>query len=363
MGRKRPRYCMPHFYLNAVLFCHIAGFAAKATEAWPTWVGAPDFLPGCAELLLERPELFQGGGALVEGGDAWLAVGVGTALSSSAGQRPEQEEEAWKKANDAALAALAEALWGVKMDAFDSTGAKSGSDGEGRFAADLFINRTGIERAGLLAGSLEAGRWKLRNASGMDAEVGVLRVAASPGHPLVRTAGLISVVSDTLDPVWRDEVLSRPALRHGGACIVSLQGRTWFLVSGCTPLTKAAAHVPPAKIRSAEDNARVEWSRFVQGVQIRNHVESSLEMLRFQREDHQQYERTVKILSSITEGRVRGRTPGMIPIGMWLADAGESWRLAAVFRLSMEEGASAHQSYPMTRPPIPNMSSSVNAMP
>ena len=49
---------------------------AVAEETWPESVSSADFLPGCAELLLANPVLFEGGGEIVREGDSWLALGV-----------------------------------------------------------------------------------------------------------------------------------------------------------------------------------------------------------------------------------------------------------------------------------------------
>lgn len=342
------------FLLAALLFCRMAGVAAGMEMSWPPSVVSPDFLPGCAELLLENPTLFEGGGVVLKQGEMWLALGVGTAVVSSVGsQRPGSGGNEWRRANDGAFVALAEVFRGIRLDTGESLETRSATGGEKPIALTQITSSVGREREDILARSWEAGRWRLRDGAGNSAEVGVLRIVASPGHPLTQAAGRITVASDTLDPAWRDEVLSRPMLRHGGVALVLRQGETWFLTAGCVEVPKGVSRVPPARMRMAEDKARSEWLQFSEGVLMRNHEEFIREALVLQHESGENYESISKTLSSVTKSRIHGQTQGMIPVGMWLSDAGTHWRLAAVFRLSLENSLSEDHIHAMTRPPVP----------
>ncbi len=329
---------MRRVYAILLMLLYFLAVSAKSAEKeWPEVVDAPDFLPGCAELLLNNPVLFEGGGEVIRDGDSWMVLGVGTALLSK-GRGAEQI--AWEKANVDALAALAEAIWGIRSDLSESV---ENTDTEGSITRFL---RT--ERGGMLVGSWEAGRWKLHD--GMN--VGVLRILSSPGHSIRERAGHFPVVSDTLDPVWREAVLSRPVLRHGGVSVVRHEGRSWFLVVGCTLVPKKFNSVPPVKLGAAEDRARAEWVRFTQGVQVQDNIQSTMEMVRLQQEGGPGHESITEFFSSGMAMRATGGTR-MTPVGMWLADAGTDWRLAAVFRLSLDGAQSENGSQPMTRPQIP----------
>ena len=355
MSLARP-YLM--FMCMVMLSIHAIIFMVRAAEAWPVPVVEPDFLPGCAELLLEleRPALFQGGGMILfEQGDRWLALGAGTALIPPGGnQNPRIAEVAWKKADTEASAALVEAFQGITMDGRDSVEIISRAGGNEITALERFYTSVGREREGLLARSWEAGRWKMRDSRGNVAEAGVLRIVSSPDHPLTRMAGRIPVVSDTLDPNWRDDILSKPMLRHGGVAIALRQDGAWILLAGCVLVPKNVDQVPPVLMRRAEDNARIEWARFTEGVRVGSHEGLIREALVSRQGDEEVSGLVVRELTSRTESLIEGRAQDMIPIGMWLADAGKSWRLASVFRLPLESKGQIVNSYPMTRPKIPN---------
>lgn len=330
----------------------VLGLSLQAAELEPLskYICSPDFLPGCSELLREHPALVHGGGLLVpsEKDTSWLVLGVGTASLVLENGRKQSEQDAWKVANDDALAALSEALWGVRISAHESVELKSRSSETGSRVEERFERMSVTEREGMLAKSWEVGRWKF----GRDnSEVGVLRIVASPGHPVERLAGRIPVVSNTLDPTWREKVLTRPALRYGGVVAVQHQGKTWLLVAGVKQVKKSKTVVSPEDVIVAQENANVEWLRFVQGTRIQNQTQSTLEMIRLQMDNEPARESFREMLSSRTKANEYGRVR-LIPVGMWLADTGDAYRLAAVYRWT-RDGRSDDPGYPMSRPTVP----------
>ena len=326
-------------------------------QSWPAEVSSPDFLPGCEKLLLERNVLFEGGGAIVmpdgkednNSGKTWLVLGVGTASLKLENGKTQPVETAWKVANDKALAEIAEALWGATMSAKDSVETKTTADKDGVRTLERIQSMAETERGGLLAGSLEVGRWRISDGQ----EVAVLRVIASPGHPILKTAGRIPVAADTLDAKWRDVVLSSPSLRYGGVAAVEHQGKTWLLVAGVTSVKKDATAVPPEKIEVAQARAMVEWARFTTGVHVQDKTRAELSVERIQRDNEPAWETIQKTFTSRTKTQLESDVRGLVPTGMWLADAGDTWRLVAVFRIAFENGKPVEESGTLRRPDIP----------
>ncbi|MDR1519555.1 MAG: hypothetical protein LBU23_05355, partial [Planctomycetota bacterium] len=101
--------------------------AALAVEAGFPDSAQADLLPGFEKYLAKHPLLREGGGILLSEPDGeWLVLGVGAAVR----RREDQSEyELWKVADYHALAALTEALEGVR---YSGTDAIAGSTASGR---------------------------------------------------------------------------------------------------------------------------------------------------------------------------------------------------------------------------------------
>jgi len=339
-----------------VLVMLSVGFFAVATESWLDEVlSEPDFLPGCKEFLLEleHPALIWGGGTgILKDDGSWLVLGFGTAPLILEGNREHLEENAWIKANDDALDALAEAVWGIRISAHESVETQSHRTAKDARIKERFQSMSVTEREGFLAGSWEIGRWKL----GREANtVGVLRIVTSPEHPMAQLTGRIPVVSDTLDPAWREHVLTRPTLRYGGVTAVQYQGKTWLLISGVSHIEKSIAEVPRKKIDEAEERAREEWIRFVQGTtRVKSQTQVKLDMIRTQMGNGTAWEHIREKLSESrkTSTYSEFEDRGLLQVGMWLSDAGDSYRLAVVYRRT-PDGSTSDPGYRMIRPAIP----------
>ena len=335
-----------------------ADLLADTAESWfADVISEPDFLPGCAEVLLglEHPALIWGGGTGIQNNDdSWLVLGFGTAPLILEGTREYPEENTWIKANNDALDALAETVWGIRISAHESVEIQSHRTATDSRIMERFQSMSVTEREGFLAGSWEIGRWKLGHEANT---VGVLRIVASPGHPISQLTGRIPVVSDTLDPAWREHVLTRPTLRYGGATAVQHQGKTWLLISGVSHVEKGIAAVPSKKIDEAEERARKEWIRFVQGTtKLKSHTGFALEMIRFQADVGLAAEdiRERIIENRITITNSESEEHGFIPVGLWLSDAGDTYRLAVVYRRTPDGSIpTSDLGYRMSRPVIP----------
>ena len=75
-------------------------------------------------------------------------------------------------------------------------------------------------------------------------------------------------------------------------------------------------------------------------------------MIRIQTDNEQTRESLREMYYSIIDGRSVSRIGGMIPVGMWLSDAGDTYRLAVVFRRTLD-GSMPDPGFPMSRPAIP----------
>ena len=126
-----------------------------------------------------------------------------------------------------------------------------------------------------------------------------------------------------------------------------------MLVAGVKDVKKNVITVPSEDVVVAEENANVEWLRFVQGTRIQDRTQVKFEMMRLQIENESTWENLQETLSSRTETQERGQTR-MIPIGMWLADIGDAYRLAVVYRWTWDKHAS-DLGYPMSRPTVPQL--------
>ena len=337
------------FIIEAVLFLGSITLPIYAAESWPPTVSSLDFLPGCESLLLNRPALFEGGNIVLDQGETWLVLGVGTASVVLEGGQKQSEDATWKVANAKAIAALTEAIWGARRSATESFETRIVESEGGTKTLEHIRFLTEKERNGVLAGSWEAGRWKLRDGQ----KVGVLRIVASPGHPITKKMGGISVVSDTLSPEWREVILSRQALRYGGVATAQHQGKTWLLVTGSTRVKKDVTSIPLDRLTIAEINAKAEWGRFVTGVRLRDKTQTALEVDRIQIENEPAWEDIRETLTRCTETKLRSFERGLVPTGMWLADAGDTWRLVAVFRISFSGDKPVTASGSLRLPTIP----------
>ncbi len=341
-----------YFYMT-ILICIPSCSALCGDMLWPPYIEESDFLPGYSELMLDHPVLFEGGEWVIEENGERLILATGTASMESI----EDENIAWIEADTKAMERLNSILNRIERrqapirSATERSESKTTETAMGVIVEDRFRSFSTTEQSGIIRGSWEAGHWKLNNGN----SVGVLRVIASPGYPVVSVSAQISSVSDTLDPAWRSDVLSRPLLRNGGVSIVSRKNENWFLFSGCDQFPKGASAVPVDSMWVAEETAFEEWLQFWDGIKLNSQTKSYLELLHIHQGEAPVFERIIEELSAYTEAQATGVVQRALPVGMFLIDAGKEWRLVAVFRLSIGGRTPELHSHPMARPPIPSI--------